>query len=367
MAAPDKKDGAGLPVALLATVLVALAGILVGHWQLVGTRPSPSEIAGYPPGTLQDVPGRLWQDPFAAIDQYLKRPKDAAADQDPESQRSGRERFGEVIVELNRSGTTPDVVGAMVFGGDYPEYAEQRRRTRYAVVSALSTARFVPEQPEGLGFITPSAGLHRATRRPRAPAPRPFRVVWPGGLGPPRAAPLAGREQLRGQPRGGAARGLHAPLYRIRETRGWAGALPRAHRLGDPAVDGERDGRARGLAPRHDVLLDGHRGECDGDQPAQVGGAGHRYRPRGDGRPHPRAQAARHRSHSDAAAGSHHPRVRMGHDLRARAAPGFRIRSVRGGGSLHRRPPALGAALHLSARPRRQDPRRVQPRVEDRR
>lgn len=166
MAAPDKKDGAGLPVALLATVLVALAGILVGQWQLVGTRPSPSEIAGYPPGTLQDVPGRLWQDPFAAIDQYLKRPKDAAADQDPKSQRSGRERFGEVIVELNRSGTTPDIVGAMVFGGDYPEYAEQRRRTRYAVVSALSTARFVPEQPEGLGFITPSGGLERQRRVP---------------------------------------------------------------------------------------------------------------------------------------------------------------------------------------------------------
>src|SRR5215468_7349038 len=166
MAAPDKKDGAGLPVALLATVLVALAGILVGQWQLVGTRPSPSEIAGYPPGTLQDVPGRLWQDPFAAIDQYLKRPKDAAADQDPKSQRSGRERFGELIVELNRPGTTPDIVGAMVFGGDYPEYAEQRRRTRYAVVSALSTARFVPEQPEGLGFITPSAGLERQRRVP---------------------------------------------------------------------------------------------------------------------------------------------------------------------------------------------------------
>src|SRR5215470_4867078 len=166
MAAPDKKDGAGLPVALLATVLVALAGILVGQWQLVGTRPSPSEIAGYLPGTLQDVPGRLWQDPFAAIDQYLKRPKDAAADQDPKSQRSGRERFGEVIVELNRPGTTPDIVGAMVFGGDYPEYAEQRRRTRYAVVSALSTARFVPEQPEGLGFITPSAGLERQRRVP---------------------------------------------------------------------------------------------------------------------------------------------------------------------------------------------------------
>ena len=166
MAASEKKDGSGLPVAIVATVLVALAGIIVGQWQLVGTRPSPTEVAGYPPGTLQDVPGRLWQDPFAAIDQYLKRPKDAAADQDPASQRSGRERHAEVIVELNKPGATADIMGVMVFGGDYPEYAEQRRRTRYAVVSALSTASFVPEQPEGLGFITPSAGLERQRRVP---------------------------------------------------------------------------------------------------------------------------------------------------------------------------------------------------------
>jgi hypothetical protein len=167
MAASEKKDGSGsgLPVAIVATVLVALAGIIVGQWQLVGTRPSPTEVAGYPPGTLQDVPGRLWQDPFAAVDQYLKRPKDVA-DQDPTSQRSGRERLAEVIVELNKPGATADIMGVMVFGGDYPEYAEQRRRTRYAVVSALSTASFVPEQPEGLGFITPSAGLDRQRRVP---------------------------------------------------------------------------------------------------------------------------------------------------------------------------------------------------------
>lgn len=166
MAAGEKKDGSGLPIAIVATVLVALAGIIVGQWQLVGTRPSPTDIAGYPPGTLQDVPGRLWQDPFGAIDQYAKRPKDPSLDQDPASQRSGRERLAEVIVELNKPGVTADIVGVMVFGGDYPEYAEQRRRTRYAVVSALSIARFVPEQPEGLGYLAPSAGLERQRRVP---------------------------------------------------------------------------------------------------------------------------------------------------------------------------------------------------------
>jgi hypothetical protein len=103
------------------------------------------------------------------------------------------------MAELGKPGATTDIVGVMVFGGDYPEYAEQRRRTRYAVVSALSTASFVPEQPEGLGFIMPSAGLERQRRVP-------FRVVPPGGLGPSRAPALGGREQPRRASSGEPAR-----------------------------------------------------------------------------------------------------------------------------------------------------------------
>jgi len=147
----------------VATVLVALAGIIVGQWQLVGTRPAPTDVVGYPPGTLQDVPGRLWQDPFAAVDQFVKRPKDPAVDA---ASRSGQERLREIVGELTRSGVATDIVGVLVFGGDYPEYAEQRRRNRYAVVSALSVSGFVPEQSDGLGFIEPSAGLQRQRRVP---------------------------------------------------------------------------------------------------------------------------------------------------------------------------------------------------------
>ena len=147
----------------MATVLVALAGIIVGQWQLVGTRPAPTDVVGYPPGTLQDVPGRLWQDPFAAVDQFVKRPKDPAVDA---ASRSGQERLREIVGELTRSGVETDIVGVLVFGGDYPEYAEQRRRNRYAVVSALSVSGFVPEQSDGLGFIEPSAGLQRQRRVP---------------------------------------------------------------------------------------------------------------------------------------------------------------------------------------------------------
>lgn len=149
----------------MATVLVALAGIIVGQWQLVGTRPAPTDVVGYPPGTLQDVPGRLWQDPFAAIDQYVKRPKDPVTD-GPVPSRSGQERHREIVEELVRSAMPTDIVGVLVFGGDYPEYAEQRRRNRYAVVSALSVSGFVPEQSDGLGFIEPAAGIKRQRRVP---------------------------------------------------------------------------------------------------------------------------------------------------------------------------------------------------------
>lgn len=149
----------------MATVLVALAGIIVGQWQLVGTRPAPTDVVGYPPGTLQDVPGRLWQDPFAAIDQYVKRPRDPITDA-AVPPRSGQDRHREIVEELAQSGIPTDIVSVLVFGGDYPEYAEQRRRNRYAVVSALSVSGFVPEQSDGLGFIEPSAGITRQRRVP---------------------------------------------------------------------------------------------------------------------------------------------------------------------------------------------------------
>lgn len=41
----------------------------------------------------------------------------------------------------------------MVFGGDYPDYAESRGRTRYAVVSGLAAAAFEPVREDALGYF----------------------------------------------------------------------------------------------------------------------------------------------------------------------------------------------------------------------
>lgn len=166
MAAPEKKDGPGFPVAIVATMLVALAGLIVGQWQLVGMRPPASEVGGYPPGPLQDVPGRLWQDPFGVVDQHLKRVKTAPPDQDSPPPLSGSQRLGRLQIRLREPGPTTDILGVMVFGGDYTEYAEQRRRTRYAVVSGLSSEGFVPEEPEALGYFKPAGGSMRQAQVP---------------------------------------------------------------------------------------------------------------------------------------------------------------------------------------------------------
>jgi len=165
MAAPESK-GPGFPVAIVGTVLIALAGVIVGHWQLTGTRPPANEIGSDRPGSLQDIPGRLWQDPFAAIDQYMKRSKDAPPDLDPALLRTGPQRLRELRQKLQQGTTASDILGVMVFGGDLPEYAEHRRRTRYAVVSALSSEGFVPDREEALGYFKPEAGVRRQTRVP---------------------------------------------------------------------------------------------------------------------------------------------------------------------------------------------------------
>lgn len=183
MAAPERKDGPGFPVAIVATVLVALAGIIVGQLQLVGTRPPASEIGGYPPGSLQDVPGRLWQDPFAAIDQYLKRAKDSPPNVDPDLQRTGAQRVLDLRQRLDQQRAVTEILGVLIFGGDYPENAEQRRRTRYAVVSALSSQGFVPEREDALGYFKPPVGLRRQTRVPfewfrLESSPRQVLLLW---------------------------------------------------------------------------------------------------------------------------------------------------------------------------------------------
>lgn len=169
MAAPDKKQGSGFPVAIVTTLVVALAGIVINQWPLVGTRPDPENL-GLSLVGVQDVPGRLWQDPFAAVDRHDARESAAT----PSETRDGQRRFAELLERLQTvvdRHWTVDIVMVTIFGGRYAEHSEHRRRTRYAVVSGLSTAGFVPEREEALGYFDFTAAFpgRRASVQRRVP------------------------------------------------------------------------------------------------------------------------------------------------------------------------------------------------------
>src|SRR5262245_19557997 len=139
-----------VPVAGAVAVLLVLASaILVTQFPLISSRPeNPEKLRARSLG-LQDVDARLWQDPFSAAAQH-QDDKDASA---PEH----RERHDPWHVKAQVLDRDVDgmaaVVGVTVFGGPYPEDAESRRRTRYAVLSGLNVAGFVPDDAEHLGYF----------------------------------------------------------------------------------------------------------------------------------------------------------------------------------------------------------------------
>src|SRR5438552_10344014 len=150
--AEDTREGRGLPSGLLAALLLIAGALLVNQFTLGVLRPPTGEKVRPSPIAVQEVEARLWQDPFAPVDKYLDdlrkdRPRDGR----------GEHRRPAVPPWVGAS-THVTVLAVPVFGGGYAEYAEQRRRARYAVISGLFAADFGPHDAEHVGFYEPTAG-----------------------------------------------------------------------------------------------------------------------------------------------------------------------------------------------------------------
>ena len=165
----DKSDKAGswfgntLPI--LMVVLLA-AGVLVKNVPLESARPTDPERVKFVASSQQDVEARLWQDPFSAVAQHEKDPNQAVTPTanipvmpfpqyifktplPPHTPEVLRER----IQELYKNGCNVTVIAVSVFGGSFGEEAESRRRTRFAVVSALDFHKYHPEDADALGYF----------------------------------------------------------------------------------------------------------------------------------------------------------------------------------------------------------------------
>ena len=150
----DKNDKAGgwfgNPLPIVMVVLLA-AGVLVKNVPLESARPSDPERVKFVPTSQQDVEARLWQDPFAAVEKHEKLSDQAVT---PAKETSPAPHTPQALHK--RIKTLHDkvtVVATSVFGGSFDEAAESRRRTRFAVVSALGAHDYSPENADAIGYF----------------------------------------------------------------------------------------------------------------------------------------------------------------------------------------------------------------------
>ncbi|MFO0874539.1 MAG: hypothetical protein U0575_11290 [Phycisphaerales bacterium] len=166
---PTRSDGGGVS-GVSVVVLIALVG-LTGFY--VGTK--PLQKATPKRDTMlwrEDLPGKvpafLWQDPLQAT---MQAATDATRQFDAEKPDENGARplrdaaIGQLLELLATRGPNPGpggrrlVLATLCNGSAWPTTEEQRIRDRYAIVSALSEAGYVPTSRDFIDFfLSPSLG-----------------------------------------------------------------------------------------------------------------------------------------------------------------------------------------------------------------
>jgi hypothetical protein len=153
----SKGDGVGLSIPSLMILLTIVGLNLFDEPKLKSNRPPPAQHRGES-FSDQQVPARLWQDPFGAVSAFAgsgsqgaKAPAPAAGSlcQDGTPPRS---ILCQVQERLER-GERLTILPVMLPGQHYAESTEARIRIRYAVVSGLDVAGYTPADPAHLGYV----------------------------------------------------------------------------------------------------------------------------------------------------------------------------------------------------------------------
>lgn len=147
----DKAGGSLVNPLPIVMVVLLTAGVLVKNVPLESARPGDSERVKFFSADKQDVEARLWQDPLGAVEKH---------ENDLQSTRVREIHTLEMVRESiqqkldEREGLSEvTVVAVSVSGSSYPEAAESRRRSRFAVISALGFHHYSPKNPDALGYF----------------------------------------------------------------------------------------------------------------------------------------------------------------------------------------------------------------------
>ena len=161
----DKSGGwFGNPLPIVMVVLLA-GGLLVKNAPLESARPTDPDRVPFVATSQQDVEARLWQDPFAAVEKHKKSSEQAVtlpkntlmmlfAPTSPNTSTPHRpEDLKNQIQHLGEKSYDMTVLAVSVFGTPYAEDAEIRRRSRFAVVSALGADGYHPADADAIGYF----------------------------------------------------------------------------------------------------------------------------------------------------------------------------------------------------------------------
>jgi hypothetical protein len=143
---------------LIALVLLAATAIVVRQLPYTTARPDQSDKTVISADAPQDVVSRLWQDPFAAVDQHrrevVRDERGGLVPPEPP------ERHGALSVATTiRNDHRPLIImPVFTFGGPYADDAENRRRVRYAVLSSFGASNYVADDNGRIGYMNVPGG-----------------------------------------------------------------------------------------------------------------------------------------------------------------------------------------------------------------
>lgn len=149
-----------MPLLLVFTVIGGVGGGLYLHEPLESSRPKEAEMAISPMAGNEFVPARAWQDPFSAIARCREKPtkgienhcnSTGAYPRLPESLSFEKSTSS----EKSSSSQNPKlmIMPVMVHGGAYAEDVENRRRRRYAVLSAMAKKDYQLADAGNIGYF----------------------------------------------------------------------------------------------------------------------------------------------------------------------------------------------------------------------
>lgn len=160
MAQDDRGLLGNLPIAGIAAIVLFASGLVVQHVPLESDRPASNGKQLRLSTDGQFVEARLWQDPFDAIQRHQDECPETGDGRPPNvncqlpagaSAYHGMRWFRDALAHDDLAGTL--VLPVFIYGGPYAEDTEERRRYRYAVLSALRASQYEPANPRAVGFV----------------------------------------------------------------------------------------------------------------------------------------------------------------------------------------------------------------------